>query len=124
MEEDDGVAVVLKEIEAWMRVALFQAYASADTITPTITAMAKSVNTVTIVTNTMTRASVSGIRRRMVTLCQANVPMTTMNITPTRAASGICSIKLDATRMKASRNNAEEIPDKRVRPPDFMLIMD
>ena len=84
--------------------------------------MAKSVITVTAVTNTIKRASLVGIRRMIVRLFQAKVPITTMNITPTRAASGICSIKSEAKRMKVNKNRAAAIPDSRVRPPDFTLI--
>ncbi len=78
----------------------------------------------TTVTRTITKASVSGTRRRMVSEFQAKVPITTMNITPTSAASGICSISGAAQRMKASRNSAAATPASRVRPPDFTLIID
>ena len=93
-------------------------------MTPTTTATARSLNTVTTVTSTITIASVSGMRRMIFSVCQAKVPITTMNMTPTSAASGICSISEDAKRMKASRNKAAEIPERRVRPPDFTLIID
>ena len=55
---------------------------------------------------------------------QAKVPITTMNITPISAASGICSMSGEAKRIKASRNNAADMPESRVRPPDFTLIID
>ena len=47
-----------------------------------------------------------------------------MNITPTSAASGICSMSGEANRMKLSRNSAAATPATRVRPPDFTLIID
>src|SRR5665648_370777 len=72
----------------------------------------------------ITNASVSGMRRRMRRLCQANVPITTMNMTPTSAASGICSIRPEATKMNASRHSAAVIPESLERPPDFTLIID
>ena len=46
-----------------------------------------------------------------------------MNITPTSAATGICSINPDAHKIKHNKNSAAETPDKRVRPPDLTLIM-
>tara|TARA_R110002124_G_scaffold287303_1_gene472466 strand:+ start:5186 stop:5626 length:441 start_codon:yes stop_codon:yes gene_type:complete len=49
--------------------------------------------TVTMVTSTMTKASVRGMRRMIRKDCQAKVPITTMNMTPVSAASGICSIR-------------------------------
>ena len=93
-------------------------------ITPTTTAIAKSSATVTAVTTIMTRPSERGTLRKMRKECQANVPITTMNITPTNAAIGICSIRGEANRMKDNRNNAAVIPATRVRPPDFTLIID
>ena len=54
----------------------------------------------------------------------AKVPITTMNITPTSAASGMSSISGEAKRMKLSRNSAATMPAMRVRPPDFTLIID
>ena len=86
--------------------------------------MARSVITVTTVTRTITKASIKGTFRMILRLFQANVPITTMNITPTRAANGICSIQDDATTINKSRNKAAAIPASRVRPPDFTLIMD
>ena len=103
--------------------AVFQASTKADTITPTTTAIARSVTTVTADTMTMTTASDSGTLRMIRKLDQENVPTTTTNITPTNAAMGICSINDDANSINSSRNTAARMPDKRIRAPDFMLIM-
>ena len=72
----------------------------------------------------MTKASVSGTLVSTLIEFQAKVPITTMNMTPTSAASGINSMMGLATTINASRNRAAAIPAIRVRPPDFTLIMD
>ena len=93
-------------------------------MTPLITAKARlCVTTVMVETIIITKASVFGIFRSILMLDHSKVPKTTMNITPVRAAKGISSINLLAKRMKASRNNPAEIPDKRPLPPDLMLMM-
>ena len=52
------------------------------------------------------------------------VPITTMNITPTRAAIGIISIYEEVYKIKLNKNNAATIPAIRVLPPDLTLIID
>ena len=76
------------------------------------------------VTIIITTTSVLGIRLITKILCQAKVPMTTINITPTNAAKGICSIREDPITMNKSKNKDAVIPDILVRPPDFTLIID
>ena len=105
-------------------VAFFQAKTNEDMITPTITAMARSCQTVTADTVISTTASAKGILYRMRKLLQAKVPTTTMNITPTRAAIGTCSIHGAAKRMKPSKAMAATMPERRPRPPALTLMMD
>ena len=96
----------------------------ADTITPEITARARLwVTTVIPETNIITKASVMGIFRRIRKLDHSKVPITTINITPVNAASGILSIRELAKRMKASRNSPAAIPESRPRPPERILMM-
>ena len=49
---------------------------------------------------------------------QANVPMTTINITPTNAAIGICSISGAPKRTNDNRPRAATTPESRPRPPE------
>ena len=107
-----------------MRFAFSQAKTSALIIIPAITATARSKITVSIETLINTNASLKGILFNILKLLQAKVPTTTINITPTRAAMGTCSIKLEAKSINAKRVSAATIPDKRFRPPDLMFIMD
>ena len=93
-------------------------------MTPTKTAMAKSSNTVTVETTTKIKASFRGILLMILKLLQANVPMTTMNITPTKAAIGICSMTCAPNNTKQSSAIAATIPDKRPRPPELTLMID
>ena len=72
----------------------------------------------------MIKASRLGIERIIRKLDHSNVPITTINITPVKAAIGICSIKGDANKIKLNKNKAAAIPDKRPRPPEFTLIID
>ena len=53
-----------------------------------------------------TKASAAGIFLMILKLDQANVPMTTMNITPTNAAIGICSIRGAPKRINDNRPRA------------------
>ena len=69
-------------------------------ITPAITATAKSCQTVMAETAINTMASDNGILLRILKLLQAKVPMTTINMTPTNAAIGICSINGAPKRTK------------------------
>ena len=91
---------------------------------PEITAIARSKNTVITVTRTTTKASAFGIFDIILRLDQANVFITTINITPTSAAIGIISIAGERNNINASRANAATIPDNRPLPPEFTLIMD
>ena len=52
-------------------------------------------------------------------LLQAKVPMTTINITPTSEASGICSINGAANNTKNNRPTAAVRADRRPRPPEL-----
>ena len=106
-----------------MFLAFFQANTKADIITPTITAIARSVNTVTTATVIPTRVSDVGMRPNKRKLAHSNVPSTTINITPTSAATGIISIRDEPTKMNANKNNAAAMPDVRPRPPELMLII-
>ena len=103
--------------------ACSQAKTSAETITPTTTATAKSVATVTADTRTSTRASLRGTFRMTRKLLHSKVPITTINITPIRAASGISSINGEATRINNNKQSAAVMPDNLPRPPEFTLIM-
>ena len=110
-------------VNAWMTLACFQAKTSAETITPTSTATARSVMTVTPDTSRITIASEIGTLVMTRKLDHSNVPRTTMNITPTSAATGTTSINGDATTTNRISTTAAVIPDRRPRPPELMLIM-
>ena len=71
-----------------------------------------------------TNASDFGILLMIRKLLHANVPMTTMNITPTNAAIGICSINGAPNNTKLKRIKAAMIPERRPLPPEFTLIID
>ena len=68
-------------------------------------------------------ASETGILVMTRKLDHSKVPSTTMNITPTRAATGTISIKGDANTTKPINTSAAVIPEVRPRPPELMLIM-
>ena len=72
----------------------------------------------------MTNMSLRGILLNMLSDAHSNVPITTINITPTSAAIGICSINGARNRTNSNRQTAAVIPDKRPRPPEFTLIND
>ena len=93
-------------------------------ITPAITAIARSCHTVIAETLMSTNASAFGILPIILKLLQAKVPITTINITPTRAAIGMSSITLDPNKTKINKDSAATIPDKRPRPPELTLIID
>ena len=94
------------------------------TITPEITAIAKSKKTVIDETNISTNTSVFGILLIILKLDHAKVPITTINITPTNAEIGTCSISPDAKRIKPSSASAATIPERRPLPPPLILIID
>ena len=85
--------------------------------------MAKSCQTVMALTAMSTKASAAGIFLMILKLDQANVPMTTMNITPTNAAIGICSISGAPKRINDNRPRAATTPESRPRPPELTLMM-
>ena len=92
--------------------------------TPAITAIAKSKITVSADTVTKTMTSLNGILFKILKLLQANVPITTINITPTNAAIGTCSINPEANKINPKSANDATIPESRPLPPPFILIND
>jgi hypothetical protein len=76
------------------------------------------------VTKTITRASAFGIFVINVMELQANVPITTMNITPTKAAIGIASIRALPYKIKKSRKREAAVAAILVLPPDLTFIID
>ena len=88
---------------ARIRFAFSQENTSALTITPEITAIAKSKKTVIDETNINTNTSVLGILLIILKLDHAKVPITTINITPTKAAIGTCSISPEANKINANK---------------------
>ena len=111
-------------LRALIIVAFFQANTKADIMTPAITATAKSFQTVIAETAIKTIASDKGIFLIILKLLQAKVPITTINITPTSAAIGICSIKGAPNNTKHSKAIAATAPERRPRPPESTLIID
>lgn len=94
-------------------------------MTHATTARARSPDiTVIAVTVRMTNASDLGILLSILNVGQAKVPITTINISPTRAARGIIAIYLVANTMSSIKNTEAEIPDIRHRPPFEILIID
>ena len=94
-------------------------------ITPTSTASARlCAKTVISTTVTITSMSALGIRLNILIDAHSNVPITTMNMTPTSAAIGIMPIHGPRKRMKASSSSAATMPERRLRPPEFTLIRD
>ena len=104
--------------------AFFHANTNADIITPTITAIARSCQTVMAETVIRTMASEIGIFLIILKLLHANVPITTMNITPTSAAIGIFSISGAPKSTKHSKAIAAISPDNLPLPPELTLIID
>ena len=111
-------------LRARIIVAFFHANTSAEIITPAITATARSTYTVMADTAIKTKASANGILFMIRKLDQANVPTTTINITPTSAAIGICSIKGAANKTNTSSATAAITPDSLPRPPLSTLMID
>lgn len=105
--------------------AFFHANTSADIITPATTASARSQEiTVIAVTTMITNASLLGIFGSILNVGQAKVPITTMNMSHTRAARGINAIYFVANTIRTMRNTEAEIPDIRPRPQFEILIID
>ena len=107
-----------------MKLEDFHAQVNAETITPTITATARSCQTVTAVTRIITKASPFGTLRIILKEVHAKVPTTTIIIMPTRAAMGIISIQLDKNNIKDKSDKAATIPDNLPLPPEEILIID
>ena len=103
--------------------ACSQLNTKAEIKTPTTTATARSVATVTAETVIRIKASLNGTFPIILKLDHSNVLITTINITPISAANGICSISGDAININNNRNSAALIPENRPRPPEFTLIM-
>ena len=102
----------------------FQAYDKAEKITPTITAIAKSCHTVTLVTRIITMASSFGTLDNIFKDAQANVPITTIIMIPVNAAIGIISIHLEKNNIKHNSEIAATIPDNLPLPPEEIFIID
>lgn len=107
-----------------MCVDFSQANTNAEMITPLITAMARSpVRTVIIVTATMTKLSARGTFRSTLKVGQAKVPITTINISPTSAASGIFINNPEPKTIKRSKKTAALIPESLPLPLLEILII-
>ena len=109
---------------ALIRFAFSQEKTNADTITPARTAIARSNITVSEETIIKTKASVNGILFSILKLDHAKVPITTINMTPTKAAIGICSIRELPNNIKHNREIAATMPESLPLPPAFTLIID
>lgn len=104
---------------------MFHANVSAEMMTHAITARARSqLITVIAVTATITKASLFGILFSILNVGQAKVPITTINMSHTRAASGISSIYAVANTISIMRNMDAEIPDILPLHPFEILIID
>ena len=94
-------------------------------ITQATTARARSqLITVIAVTAMITNASLLGIFGSILNVGHANVPITTINISPTSAASGISAINHVANTISSMRNTEAEIHDILPLHPLDMLIID
>ncbi len=73
----------------------------------------------------MTSVSLRGIRRSVAgaTLCQSKVLTATRIITATRAAMGMRATRPPRATTSTSKNTPDRKVDRRVRAPDFTLIM-
>ena len=76
------------------------------------------------VTAMITNASLLGIFGRSLNVGQAKVPITTINISPTSAASGMSAINPVANTIKSMRNIEADIPEALPLHPLDMLIID
>jgi len=79
---------------------------------------------VIIVTAIITNASLLGILESSLNVGHAKVPITTINISHTKAARGIIAINHVANTISSIKNIAAEIPDIRPLPPLEILIID
>src|SRR5690554_946947 len=98
---------------------------SAASNTPAKTPNAKlCVATTTTTVTTMTMLVDNGCSFRFLIEPQLKVPIETMIITATKAAMGICTSHLSSTSTMISRKIPADNVDRRVLPPDLILIMD
>ena len=111
-------------LRALIRLAFSHENTKALIITPAMTAIAKSNITVKAETATKTITSLKGILFKILKLLQAKVPITTINITPTNAAIGTCSMSPDANKTNTNKAKAATIPDNLPLPPPLILIND
>ena len=87
-------------------------------IIPAITAMAKSSNTVITVTAISTNASALGICLIRLRLENSKVPILTINIIPTKTATGIIAIIFENKTTKTIRSVDAVNEERRPRPPE------
>src|SRR5690625_127786 len=103
--------------------ALSQAKTSAAMIAPINTAKAKfSRQTVTKVSQSMTKISDLGYWFKVLKLAYPTIPIATMNINHVNAAMGTCPIKLLPNITKTNNINAATMPDNLALAPFDMLI--
>ena len=104
--------------------AFFHAKVRAEIITQAITARARSqLITVIAVTATITKASLFGILFIIFSVGHAKVPITTININQTSAASGISEMYFVANTIRIMRKTEAEIPDiLHLHPFDILII--
>ena len=74
------------------------------------------------VTKTITITSELGIFLKVLKLAHSKVPIATINIKPTRAAIGSCSIKLLPNIINTKSITAAVIPDNLALAPEDVLI--
>ncbi len=74
-------------------------------------------------TNTITSASVRGIRCSRRSESQSKVDIDTVIITATKAANGICTIKSFKMKISTIKNEPDTKLDKRPLPPEFTLTI-
>ena len=78
----------------------------------------------TAVTSTSTQPSVLGIWVSLLKLVQSKISITSVSITPTRAARGMASMSALPASTKSVMQAAQVSPDTRLRPPDLTLMTD
>src|SRR5690554_309177 len=79
--------------------------------------------TVTKATITITSTSTKGTFLKILKLAHSKVPTATINITPTKAAMGICSIHEDPYRINIIKLTEATMPDSRNPPPELTLMI-
>ena len=103
--------------------AFSHANTNEETTTPANTAIAISKITVKPVTNTITITSDFGTLLNTLNVLQAKVPITTINMTPTKAAMGTCSIRFEPNKINTSKATEATIPESLPLPPDLILMI-